>query len=60
MLPRSIFLLVTAFFLQSTALSAAGIQGYIRDTDGNALEYATIYVQETGDGPSRIAKASIN
>jgi ribosomal protein L19 len=50
MLPRSIFLLVTAFFLQSTALSAAGIQGYIRDTDGNALEYATIYVQETGDG----------
>lgn len=47
---RSVLVLLAAFLIQSTALMASGIRGYIRDIDGNALEYATIYVQETGDG----------
>ncbi|GJM31139.1 MAG: hypothetical protein DHS20C18_01400 [Saprospiraceae bacterium] len=34
----------------SISLLAGGLKGYITDTNGKALEYATIFVQETGTG----------
>lgn len=38
------------FFLSQHLLLASGIKGTVRDTDGQPLQYASIYVQETADG----------
>lgn len=44
-----LFSLFFSLFWVSTAF-AGGVSGYVRDTDGNALEFASIFVQETGSG----------
>jgi len=43
------YTLLSLLFL-SSSLFAGGIQGYIRDTAGEPLEFATIYVNELGSG----------
>jgi hypothetical protein len=46
---RQSLLAVILFFL-GTAAYAGGVRGYIRDNTGQALEFASIFVQETGSG----------
>ncbi len=49
MLYRSILTLALVLSFQSF-LQASGIRGYVRDANGNPLEYTTIYAQENGLG----------
>jgi hypothetical protein len=42
--------LMTFFLGVALQLHASGIKGTIRDTDGLPLQFASIYVNETGDG----------
>lgn len=45
-------LLLIAFFAASHDAFAGGVRGFIRDAEGKPLEFATIYVAETGSGAS--------
>jgi len=42
--------LVALFFFSNAPLFAGGIKGKITDTNGTAIPYATIYVEESGTG----------
>lgn len=44
-----LFLFMLSLISVSTAF-AGGVNGYVRDDEGNALEFASIFVQETGSG----------
>ncbi len=50
MKPAFLLALFTLLFGAFTTLSASGIKGTIRDVDGLPLQFASIYVNETGDG----------
>lgn len=46
---KNLTALLFCLFIASTAF-ASGINGYIRNQDGEPLEFATIFVKETGSG----------
>lgn len=47
---RSLPLITLFFFGYFHIAFAGGVSGYVRDAEGNALEFASIFVQETGSG----------
>lgn len=47
---RSLLLPIIVFLIASTSAFAGGVRGYVRDAGGGPLEFASIFVQETGSG----------
>lgn len=47
---RHLLLSIILLFVSFATLQAGGVRGTVRDSDGAALPFATIYVAETGSG----------
>lgn len=47
---KSCFLILFIFLLSEITLSAQGIRGVVKNTDGEVLSYASVYVRNLGDG----------